>query len=309
MVPRSTKKTCARRHEVSDITTHHSNHLAGHGWDGISSILNTLCIANIVMHSATFIPLVLSCNQRMAHFNGFGNVNDYLHAAHFVQCRNIYINAERLHRKSTTTQRCFAWVQGQWIGLRENLNRKPWFLHVFTIKYIYIYMWVFYGFLWFSVNFPIIQFYDRGTKTPKCWLAPLGWNLGILNNPWCIWLSPEKDECQPGSHTAWKQNIWNHQALQFAHCFFFRSYTPVMTRLPIWWRQQLASLSSQASKSPAGTGRGRVGQPVAEETTPAVQFLVVSIPKTGECLKMRPTWPFWSGKPADYAGYASKTSG
>jgi hypothetical protein len=22
-----------------------------------------------------------------------------------------------------------------WIGLRENLNRKPWFLHVFTIKY------------------------------------------------------------------------------------------------------------------------------------------------------------------------------
>ena len=23
----------------------------------------------------------------------------------------------------------------QWIGLRENLHRKPWFLHVFTIKY------------------------------------------------------------------------------------------------------------------------------------------------------------------------------
>jgi len=23
----------------------------------------------------------------------------------------------------------------QWIGLRENLNRKLWFLHVFTIKY------------------------------------------------------------------------------------------------------------------------------------------------------------------------------
>ena len=22
----------------------------------------------------------------------------------------------------------------QWIGLRENLNRKAWFLHVFTIK-------------------------------------------------------------------------------------------------------------------------------------------------------------------------------
>jgi hypothetical protein len=64
-----------------------------------------------------------------------------------------------------------------------------------------------------------------GTKTPKCWLVPLGWNLGILNNPWCIWLSPEKDECQPGSHTAWKQDIWNHQALQFAHGFFPQLHT------------------------------------------------------------------------------------
>jgi len=23
-----------------------------------------------------------------------------------------------------------------WVGLRENLNRKPWFLHVFTIKLV-----------------------------------------------------------------------------------------------------------------------------------------------------------------------------
>ena len=34
----------------------------------------------------------------------------------------------------------------QWIGLRENLNRKPWFLPS--------------NWLGFPVNFPIIQFYD-----------------------------------------------------------------------------------------------------------------------------------------------------
>ena len=33
---------------------------------------------------------------------------------------------------------------------RENLNRKPWFLHVFTIKLVGL----------SGVNFPIIQFYD-----------------------------------------------------------------------------------------------------------------------------------------------------
>ena len=37
-----------------------------------------------------------------------------------------------------------------WIGLKENLNRKPWCLHVFTIKLI--------GLSGFNV--PIIQFYD-----------------------------------------------------------------------------------------------------------------------------------------------------
>ena len=237
----------------------------------------------------------------MAHFNGFGNVNDYLHAAHVVQCRNIFTNAERLHRKSTTTQRCFAWVQGQWIGLRENLNRKPWFLHVFTIKYM--------GFLWFSVNFPIIQFYDRGNKNTKMLVGTTGLESGDpkqsmmhLVEPWKRWMST-------GIPYSMETRYMKSPSASVCTRFFFRSYTPVMTRLPIWWRQQLASLSSQASKSPEGTGRGQVGQPVAEETTPAVQFLVVSIPKTGECLKMRPTWPFWSGKPADYADYASKTSG
>jgi hypothetical protein len=45
----------------------------------------------------------------------------------------------------------------QWIGFCGKIYMKPWFLHVFTIKYM--------GFLRFPVNFPIIQFYDGMVKT------------------------------------------------------------------------------------------------------------------------------------------------
>ena len=101
-----------------------------------------------------------------------------------------------------------------------------------------------------------------GTKTPKCWLVPLGWNLGILNNPWCIWLSPEKDECQRGSHTAWKQNISTiTKRFSLHNGFFFRSYTPVMTRLPIWWRQQLASPQQPSFQISRGRHRPRSSWP------------------------------------------------
>ena len=179
---------------------------------------------------------------------------------------------------------------------------------VFTCFYHQIYIYI-YGFSMVFCKFSHHPILWQGDKNTKMLVGTTGLESGDpkqsmmhLVEPWKRWMST-------GIPYSMETKYMKSPCASVCTLFFFRSYTPVMTRLPIWWRQQLASLSSQASKSPAGTGRGRVGQPVAEDTTPAGKFLVVSIPKTGECLKMRPTWPFWSGKPADYAGYASKTSG
>ena len=51
-------------------------------------------------------------------------------------------------RAAVNAMAAMAGIHGfRWIGLRENLNRKPWFLPT--------------NWLGFPVNFPIIQFYDN----------------------------------------------------------------------------------------------------------------------------------------------------
>ena len=55
----------------------------------------------------------------------------------------------------------------QWIGLRENLNRKPWFLHVFTIKYR--------------------AFRLKFSHHPILWSWWFMWNGGYINQLNCGW--------------------------------------------------------------------------------------------------------------------------
>ena len=59
----------------------------------------------------------------------------------------------------------YSYWKCQWIGLRENLNRKSWFLPS--------------NWLGFPVNFPIIQFYENGD-----WWLILLLKMGIFNICW-----------------------------------------------------------------------------------------------------------------------------
>ena len=85
----------------------------------------------------------------------------------------------------------------QWIGLRENLNRKPWFWPS--------------NWSGFPVNFPIIQFYDW-----RKWKGETTWNNQIDGLFACFlfaWHGKELEGLWLGPFKTWKssfcRNFWN----------------------------------------------------------------------------------------------------
>ena len=98
-------------------------------------------------------------------------------------CRPVMRHIFPLHKASgprtgtneaSASETLFAWWSPKfhWIGLRENLNRKP---MVFTIKFIGL----------SGSNFPIIQFYEIPPQVENIWIIIWkSWWMGILHGNW-----------------------------------------------------------------------------------------------------------------------------